>query len=179
MTHVEIEYKTLLSIDEFNQLKNHFENAKLIRQNNIYFKYQNPNIKVACRIREIDDNCTLTFKQDHHLGRLETNFKNIDKNSNFFEREDVKEFLKENNFTEEFLNIGNLLTFRYQIMENHQEICIDENHYDGIIDYELEVENIDNIESTLKRFNELCALFKIKTLKPISKFERYLKQKGL
>ena len=179
MTQVEIEYKSLLTKAEFDQLRTHFKNAKLIIQNNIYYKYKNPNIKIACRIREKDGQATLTFKQDHTIGRLETNFKKIDKHSDFFAREDVKAFLIENGFTESFDPIGALLTYRYQILEEHQEICIDENHYDSIIDYELEVESIDSPESALDRFNELCEQFNIQKQTSISKFERYLKQKGL
>ncbi len=179
MTQLEIEFKTLLTKKQFDDLKNHFKDAKLIKQDNHYFKYSDPKVKVACRLREIGDKCTLTFKQDHPEGRLETNFNNMIKDSNYFIRDDVQSFLKENNFNLEFIPIGNLLTHRYQVIEAHQEICIDENFYNGNVDYELEVESIDDPLSAKKRFIEICTLFNIEAQAPITKFERYLTQKGL
>lgn len=179
MTELEIEYKTMLTQEQFNNLKDHFKDAILIKQNNRYFKYSDSNVHIACRIREKGNQATLTFKQDHLEGRLESNFKNIDLESDFFKHEDVLIFLNKNHLDKAFIYIGDLLTYRYQILEEHQEICIDENHYEGVIDYELEVESIDDPQSALNRFYEICDQFKINKESSISKFERYLKQKGL
>lgn len=177
MTQLEIEFKTLLSEAQFNQMMESFKHAKVIKQINHYYQYSDPTVYISCRIRTIDNFNTLTFKQVHPEGRLETDFKDVDENA--FERADVKEFLNKNNLTKSFKPIGNLLSYRKLIEEDHLEICIDENHYLGKVDYELEVESIDNPLITEQRFNELCEQFEIKDKINISKYKRFLNQKGL
>lgn len=177
MTQLEIEFKTLLSEAQFNQMMESFKHAKVIKQINHYYQYSDSSVYISCRIRTIEHTHTLTFKQDHPEGRLETDFQDVDENA--FERADVKEFLNKNLLTKYFKPIGSLLTYRKLIKEDHLEICIDENHYLGKVDYELEVESIDSPTMTEQRFNELCERFDIKDKVSISKYKRFLNQKGL
>ena len=43
MTHLEIEYKTLLTKDEFNRLNNQFSHVAPVTQTNYYFDSENFN----------------------------------------------------------------------------------------------------------------------------------------
>ena len=45
MTHLEIEYKTLLTKDEFNRLNNQFSHVAPVKQTNYYFDSENFDMK--------------------------------------------------------------------------------------------------------------------------------------
>lgn len=177
MSHLEIEYKALLTQQQFNDLNNYFNHSQTIHQINHYFLYLDPSVHISCRIRQIDTTFTLTFKQDHTVGKLETNFIDIDFTQPFI-RQDVQTFLIENNLNKPFTLIGSLTTIRHLTLEDHCEICLDENNYCGISDYELEVESIDDPFYTQALFNKICDEFEL-IENSASKFKRFLVKKGL
>lgn len=178
MRHLEIEFKTLLNKDKYLEMKEYFKQAIVIRQSNHYYKYSDESVLISTRIREINHSFTLTFKQDCAQGRMETNFADIDSIDRAFEKKEVKAFLVEHHLHASFVPIGTLNTTRLLIIEDHQEICLDENKYAGITDYELEVESIDDATAAQERFDELILKFDIKEKKSISKFTRYLEKTG-
>ena len=73
-TNLEIEYKTLLTKEEYDRVLAYFRNAKIVKQTNYYYQSKNRlNKKIAARIRQIDQNFELTFKIKQKKGKLEKN----------------------------------------------------------------------------------------------------------
>lgn len=179
MRHLEIEYKQMLTKEQFHALLKHFPHAQLIQQNNRYFQYTDKSIKIATRIRTINEVSELTFKQQNTEGVIEHHFSMNSKDEDIFKRSDVLDFLNSHNLTSSFLPIGSLLTYRYLVIEENQEICMDENHYLEQLDYELEVETLIDPKKAQERFLELLLEFSIEKSESTSKFTRFIKQKGL
>jgi uncharacterized protein YjbK len=179
MRHLEIEFKQMLTKEQFHVLLKHFPHAQLIQQNNRYFYYKDASIKIATRIRTIGDESELTFKQQNNEGVIEHRFKMNFNDEDIFNRLDVLDFLSSSNLTSTFLPIGSLLTHRYLVIEENQEICIDENHYLDQVDYELEVESLMDPKKAQDRFLKLLLEFSIEKRESLSKFARFIKQKGL
>lgn len=179
MRHLEIEFKQMLTKAQTHALLKHFSHAQLIEQNNTYFLYKDTSIKIATRIRTIGDKSELTFKQRSLEGVIEHHFKMNSKDEDIFKRPDVLDFLSSLNLTSTFLPIGSLLTHRYFVIEENQEICIDENQYLGHVDYELEVESLKDPQKAQERFLEILNEFSIEKSETPSKFARFIKQKGL
>ena len=173
-TNLEIEYKTLLTKDQFKQLSLDYDKIPIIKQVNHYYQYNDPSKSLVARIREIDQAFTLTFKIKQIKGRLEINFKVSSNDPNVFAREDVQSFLLENDFTQSFTYLGELTTYRRLIKEVDGELCIDENHYLGEVDYELEYEVSRDEGQAYSRFQELVEKYNLSNEKAKTKYHRFL-----
>lgn len=76
MTHLEIEYKTLLNKDEFNRLTSLFSHVQPITQTNYYFDTETFEMKahrMSLRIRTLPNRAELTLKIPREVGNLEHN----------------------------------------------------------------------------------------------------------
>jgi uncharacterized protein YjbK len=76
--NIEIEFKNMLTKEEFNQLKSHFHvnSSDFVKQENHYFDTLDFALKsnsCALRIREKKGRFEMTLKQPHPEGLLETN----------------------------------------------------------------------------------------------------------
>lgn len=175
--HLEIEYKVLLEADQFKACLDAFPQATTRHQINHYFHYGDPSVRVVARIRTVDKQSTLTFKLDSEEGLLEYDFPLDGSEASPFKRTDVQVFLRDHRLLHEFTSLGDLETIRHAIMEATQEICLDENHYEGVTDYELEVEATLDASQAHRRFVELCHAHNIPITHAPSKYARFLKQK--
>ncbi len=150
MENREYELKIMLSKNEYEYF--HKKSGKDVKQTNYYFETPNYDMrksKQTLRIREKNNNYVIT-----HKSLVENNSQ--DGIINMFEHSIViteKEFLEiiNNNVSinkyidglpEPLLLIGKLMTKRSIILTNNllPPMELDENHYLGIIDYELEWE---------------------------------------
>jgi len=178
-TNLEIEYKTLLTKQEFERILAYFNEYKLINQTNYYYQSTNSlNKKVAARIRQINTSFELTFKIKQDKGKLEVNF-NVPSNSiEHFYRNDVQEFLKSHGYNRQWVFIGELHTTRHLIDEEYGELCIDHNVYLQTEDYELEFEVKNEYENlAYARFIQILNQFSIKNIKAKAKFHRFILNK--
>jgi len=175
-TNLEIEYKTILSKEEYHLLLDYFKDAHEIKQTNYYYQSKNSlNKKIAARIRQINTCFELTFKIKQEKGKLEVNFEVPSNSVDHFKREDVREFLNKHQFTSDWKYIGELHTTRHIIQDKYGELCIDHNQYLDIEDYELEYEvNNDFEEFAFKRYLEILNQFSIKNIKAKAKFHRFI-----
>jgi uncharacterized protein YjbK len=152
---IEIEFKNLLTYEEFLQLIDAFEVQKsdFIEQTNYYFDtedFQLKNHKSALRIRFKKDTYTLTLKQQFEEHILETH-QTIDKdifpnmlNGIPLPHGEVTEVLRKLKIdTDEIKFSGELTTNRVELPYQEGLLVLDENHYLGKIDYELEYESAD------------------------------------
>ena len=76
MNHIEIEYKTLLTKEEFNRIKDYLQQVEPIVQTNYYFDTINFELKthkMSLRIRTFTHSAELTLKVPKKIGNLEYN----------------------------------------------------------------------------------------------------------
>lgn len=177
ISHLEVELKQLIDENHFNRLQQLFPSYELLKQTNHYFQYEDPQVRIACRVRVLNDTYTLTFKQKHKLGVIESNFTVSSCDETVFSLPEVQQFLHDQQLFGQWRAIGSLETHRHLVLHTHGELCIDRNYYLGYMDYEFEY------ETTLKQKKEATLEF-LKLLEELnidyqpapSKFERFLKR---
>ena len=75
-TNLEIEYKSLLSLAEYDQLKKLFTHVTPVRQTNHYLDSKDFKLrkkKLALRIRTFDKSAEMTLKVPQEVGNIEYN----------------------------------------------------------------------------------------------------------
>ena len=142
MTHLEIEYKTLLTKDEFNRLNSQLSHVTPVTQTNYYFDSDNFDMKahrMSLRIRTLPNRAEITLKIPKEVGNLEYNYD--------LSVADAKEIIKSGQFPEvDFL----------KLIEDIGLMALDSNQYADIKDYELELE-VENAEKGKKDFDNFLA----------------------
>jgi uncharacterized protein YjbK len=154
-TNLEIEYKTLLSLAEYDQLSKRFSHVKPIQQTNYYFDTPDFKLrenKLALRIRRLTNRGEMTLKIPQKIGNLEYNSP--------LTLEEAKALLALTTLPETHLKIqeildllckfsinvtdigllGTLTTTRLEYQTKIGLMALDKNNYSGKIDYELELE---------------------------------------
>lgn len=184
---VEIEYKTLLTKEEYKHLEKElpFPNDAL-RQTNHYFDTYNftlRNSHCALRIREKNGTYTLTFKQPHKEGILETKNKVTKEQFLSWQNdkptvdniEDVVQALREFEIDVDSLRYyGSLTTDRKKFTKDDITYVIDISRYNQQIDYELEIEATtkQRAEETFLNVLETYHIQRVPTLAKIERFYR-------
>lgn len=142
-TNIEKEYKVMLNKDQFNKLTSKYNGLVFKKQINTYYdnaQMDIQNIHGAMRIREISNSYLFTMKllKADDLYEFECV---VDRNDNsVFDEPEIKKLLDEYHIIGPFQQITSLTTFRAMLCNELAEICFDENHYNGIVDYEIEYE---------------------------------------
>ncbi|MFD1040706.1 CYTH domain-containing protein [Virgibacillus byunsanensis] len=148
---IEIEYKNLLTKDEYNRLWSHLSIPKKSKtQTNFYFETEDFSLKkhgCALRIREKAGNYTLTLKEPHETGLLETHDSLTKQEAtlwisgNKMEKPNIAKRLENININiSDLCYYGSLTTERVEIQSDDVLIVLDYSMYNGKSDYELEVE---------------------------------------
>ncbi|MGO4889366.1 CYTH domain-containing protein [Anaerobacillus sp. MEB173] len=153
---VEIEFKNIVTKEEFDKLLAHFliNDTDFKTQQNHYFDTLNFSLKqhrAALRIREKNGKATLTLKEPHHVGLLESH--------QSLSKEEVQKALNEggipngdiashiiNSFKihpNEFTYLGTLTTSRAEISYKSGTLVFDYSTYLDTEDYEIEYEGSD------------------------------------
>lgn len=152
---LEIEFKNLLTKDEYDQLIHHFKiptNA-FFTQENIYFDtphYMLENIRAALRIRIKGEKYELTLKEEAEEGILETNqhltnqealeiiHTNTIKHGVVYDK--LLQLIKQADEPIVLVEIARIKTKRATIPYKEQELFLDVSTYFNHTDYELELE---------------------------------------
>lgn len=182
MTHLEIEYKTLLNKDEFQRLSTLFSHVTPVTQTNYYFDTKNFDMKtnrMSLRIRTLPNQAELTLKIPEEVGNLEYN---ID-----LTLEEAREIIKSGNLPDnaitqlistkgvnikELINFGHLTTTRRETMTKIGLMALDSNQYADIKDYELELE-VSNAEKGKADFDTFLSEHNINFKYAKSKVARF------
>ncbi|MGT2895389.1 CYTH domain-containing protein [Streptococcus entericus] len=153
MTNLEIEYKTLLTIDEFRRLDGLYQQFKPIQQTNYYIDSADFILKskrLSLRIRTYVDRAELTLKIPQDIGNLEFNqsldLETVKSLKQEFIIPDglIRDKLLEKKVPLDALSIlGHLTTRRREVPLDIGLLAIDSNIYADIKDYELELEVTD------------------------------------
>ncbi|MBB5325544.1 uncharacterized protein YjbK [Anoxybacillus tepidamans] len=185
---VEIEFKNLLTKEEFDRLKHifHIEEHQFMYQENHYFDTPQFSLKqkgAALRIRVKDDSYTLTLKQAMKEGMLEThepltkeeaqsllnNFRTV--------RGDIQNILQAIGVAPETLQyFGTLATYRTQIPYEDGILVFDHSHYLQTDDYEIEYET-DDFTCGKETFERLLASLNIPVRPTANKIKRFYAKK--
>ncbi|WP_416731320.1 CYTH domain-containing protein [Fictibacillus sp. JL2B1089] len=184
---IEIEFKNLLSHLEFLKLIDEFDvkQEAFHKQTNYYFDTQQFDLKhhrSALRVRTKNNEYTLTLKQklDKHI--LETHqtvskdiFEGLLKGTPLPSGEVSDQIQKMNIEVKKITYLGELTTFRAEFPYKDGLLVLDENHYLGKIDYEIEYESAD-YTSGLNKFNDLLTIKQIPIRETDSKIARFFNE---
>lgn len=153
MTNLEIEYKTLLTLDEFRRLDSLYQHVKAFEQTNYYLDTPHFDLRtkrLSLRIRTFLDMAELTLKIPQAVGNMEYNqILTLDEARKIRQTVILPEGLIREKLLEADLDLdqltilGQLTTRRREVQLDIGLLAIDSNHYAGIKDYELELEVAD------------------------------------
>lgn len=150
MNHLEIEFKSLLTEDEFVKLLPLFSKVSPVSQTNHYFDtadWRLREMRSSLRIRTFDTQAELTLKISQEIGNMEYN-----QDLSLQEAEDILAggslptgqivtILEQENIPAQDLQLlGSLTTIRREMRHEIGLLALDESHYFDKTDYELEVE---------------------------------------
>lgn len=185
---IEIEFKNLLTQDEFDKLKSYFhlKDSQFHSQTNYYFEtpsFEIKNLGGALRIRQKSQSFTLTLKLKQAIGHLEIHqslneieAKNMIKSSTLPDGE-VKQYLSAENIDLTKLDlIGELKTNRVEIPYHDGLLVLDHSTYLNNEDFELEYEVKDEIIGE-EHFLTLLKMQGIPVRKTLNKIKRFFNAK--
>ncbi|MCT1904030.1 CYTH domain-containing protein [Oceanobacillus sojae] len=184
---VEIEFKNLLTIQEYNLLaEDLFSQTEMIEQTNYYFETDSFDLKAnqsALRIRKKNETYTLTLKEPHPDGLLETHDTLTKKeflswtSGRPTEAPNVAEQLRQLSIDLSSLNYaGRMTTFRKEIPYQDTLIFLDKSIYLDTEDAELELEAASKHYGE-EVFNSLLANYQIPVRETPAKIARFFHQK--
>lgn len=184
---VEIEFKNLLTEEEFHTLLQHLpfpKNGK--EQVNHYFEtkdFQLAKQHAALRIREKNGKFQLTLKEPHPQGLLETHdvlteqeAKNWLQGEIIPKPETLKQFKKMNIQLEDLIYHGALKTVRRETPYNDVLIVLDYSTYNNTEDYEFELEAHDTTTGK-NTFETILNQFHIPKRNTPNKIQRFFNSK--
>ncbi len=193
MSHqeIEIEFKNLLTFDEFTSLCSAFKvkSEDFFSQENHYFDTPGFSLKekgCALRVRRKGDNLTLTLKQPAMEGLLETH--QTVSEEEFVSMKDgtvglidgtISSILKNelNINPSEVLYFGSLRTNRVELPYKNGLLVLDESNYMETSDFEVEFE-VKNFAEGEKLFQELLTSYGIPLRETKNKIVRFYEAKA-
>jgi uncharacterized protein YjbK len=186
--NIEIEFKNMLTKEEYELLLTHFQVGKedLFEQENHYFDTSDFALKAnhsALRIRKKKAEYELTLKQPHPDGLLETN-KTLSKaesddifSTGKINDEQISSLLRNMNIDPaSIIYFGSLRTIRAEKQIGNGLLVLDHSFYLKKEDYELEYE-VSNREEGEIYFQKLLATLKIPVRKTKNKVRRFYEEK--
>lgn len=180
---LEIEFKNLLTIDEYKLIKQYyFKQSEPFKQTNYYIDTPNHEIisnKMALRIREKNNDYELTLKVPQEVGLLEYNevIDSLPEQNRQIDiqilPENITEILTKHNIPlSELRLLGDLTTYRLEKKLKSGLLVLDHSIYLGIEDYELEFEVTDFTQGEIA-FNDILGTLNISREVPDNKVKRF------
>lgn len=175
----EIEFKSLITEEEYNRLMEKFKGNKVDFQTNHYFDTARFSLKAldcSFRVRE-RDTFEITLKRKKGYSIQETNlpitkelFEDL-KQTGYVHDDDLQEELLSLIGTQPLINFMSLSTLRMYFPYNNGVLFIDKSTYLGITDYELEYE-AKSYHGGKKEFVEIISELGIQYRKADKKIKR-------
>ncbi len=180
MGHLEIEFKTLLSVEDYHRLfQQYFMNSQMISQENIYIDTDDFALRerrMLLRVRRIEDTYMMTLKKQISHGVLEfdgTIDSPAPENHIDYIPHNILAHLHAHDIDVDALRIqGQLHTYRLENTIAAGLLVLDKSEYCGIVDYELEFEAHD-YEAGKAFFDAFLSTHNIAKLSDIPKSERF------
>ena len=185
-THLEIEYKQLLTKEIYEKIKDdYFKNSTPFTQTNNYFTDQKgilSNLRYSLRVRELNDAYEFTLKIPQGFSKLEINdmiskenYQNL-LNHQPFSSPVFDELNKVDVSIRDLTLLTSLTTTRLEKEYEGGVLSIDVSYYGNIIDYEVEYEATSEEEGKAIFQNFLQPYHLIYTQNCPGKFTRALKE---
>lgn len=185
-THLEIEYKQLLTKEIYTKMKeDHFKNSTPFTQTNNYFTDNKgilSNLRYSLRVRELNNTYEFTLKIPQGFSKLEINdMITKDNYQKLLNHEEFKspvfdELKKVNVYIHNLYLLSSLTTTRLEKEYKGGVLSIDISYYGDIIDYEIEYEANSEDEGKVIFQNFLNPYQLIYTQNCPGKFTRALKE---
>ncbi|WP_243833759.1 CYTH domain-containing protein [Breznakia blatticola] len=181
-THIEKEYKILVTKEQFDQLITNYPEIDFITQTNYYYDNKNYEImkqKGAMRIRESAGTNLFTLKEikGDDLIEYEQMVDTVD--ASVFEDKQIQKVLNKYHLEGPFELVATLTTKRAMYVGDGYELCFDISTYGDVTDYEIEYE-YTQAHDGLTNFNEILAKVGLTyTSNAPAKIVRALSNKGL
>ncbi|HEY8436845.1 MAG TPA: CYTH domain-containing protein [Haloplasmataceae bacterium] len=183
----EIEFKTLLTEADYKRLIDRFaiSDQDFFTQVNVYYDTENLDLtqqKCALRIRMKDGKYILTLKEQGNRSNLETNQTLHSDEATSLHTNGllppgpVRTRLRELNIQEPLYAVTQIVTKRAEIPYRGQRLFFDQSTYEGVTDYELELE-ATNYETGQEVFESLLTDLGISYRPSHPKIYRALTQK--
>lgn len=159
--NLEIEYKMLLEEDVFHQLMNDYQGHTYSQTNYYLTSIELSALRYSLRVREKEGHYEMTLKTPANKGRLEHNLDITKEDLEAIQNghmpdNEIMRLLKNQNFNIDIIKQAySLTTIRRDVPFDSGMLSLDENHYNGLTDYELEFEVSDEIKG-LEDFHKLC-----------------------
>lgn len=177
--NIEIEFKTLLSPEDYHRLKESFFNDAILHdQKNRYFDTINKDLydrRMTARIRTVNQRSLFTLKQidpDNQVIEHEIEDQKLQ-----IDDPRIMNLLETLNIPITIIEISRSHTQRLIIVDDAGEWCLDRTDFGHRVDYELEYELINDkldSQSGLDRFTNFLEAFDIHYQPGQSKFQRSL-----
>ncbi|MGI6607742.1 MAG: CYTH domain-containing protein [Erysipelotrichaceae bacterium] len=148
---LEIEFKTLVTKEQFDKLISLYWPLLFYKQHNYYYRPLSCDYSFRIRIKENKKIFTLKEKIDNNILEHEKTF-----SGPFYEDNEIKNTLDRLNIYPPFNLEGELITYRAVVESELAQLCFDINHYNNLIDYEIEYE-IKKDHDGLRRFKEILS----------------------
>jgi len=186
--NIEIEFKNLLTKEEYLQIKNHFgiKDEDLFKQENHYFDTKNfllKKNKAALRIRKKQNFYELTLKQPHPDGLLETNrVLTAQESDTIFKTgvikdEQIIQLLAQMDIpAHDIQYFGSLTTIRAEKEIGNGLLVLDHSFYLNEEDFELEYE-VTNRQKGQADFEQILQKFQILKRPTKNKVQRFYDKK--
>ena len=186
--NIEIEFKNMLTKEEFNQFKSHFQVkvSDFVKQENHYFDTLDFSLKergCALRIREKKGRFEMTLKQPHPDGLLETNqilsdeqARDLLNGGQIMDGIIKTQILTMNVNTDEIQYFGSLITDRVEFPYLEGLLVLDFSSYLNVQDYEVEYE-VSNRDSGESTFLNLLSELNIPIRTSKNKVKRFYEEK--
>jgi len=172
MKEIEIEFKVLLTKEEHQDILKDIKFDNFVEQTNYYFETEDfilKQNKLSLRIRQICNRFYLMLKDGKNQEAIEVNVEIS--NDEFDEmmtsykinNYEINGYLKDYQLENLILdNNAKLKTFRYYTPYRDCILFLDESHYYGVIDYELELE-AKSVGYGQKIINEISSKYNLTT----------------
>ncbi|HEY0221872.1 CYTH domain-containing protein [Lactovum miscens] len=187
-THLEIEFKSLLSMPEYERLQKLFSHVKPVTQTNYYFDTKDLKMRenhLSLRIRCFSETAEMTLKVPQEVGNLEYNIdvplveaKSLIENKSLVKCQQnissICDIIAERGLTfSDITCIGSLRTTRREYQMSIGLAALDFNEYLGTSDYEFELE-VENDKQGQNDFDEFLEKNGIEFRYARSKVVRFL-----
>lgn len=174
---LEIEYKTLVTREQFHRLMDFFPFNASKKQKNTYFDTKDSQLQKQhwmVRIREVGQTFIFTAKFPVELGHDEVEFELTS-----FDIDDsrILALLEHHQITGKLYPIGTTTTIRSMYCDSFGCWCLDQTFFDNTMDFEIEYELHAGIFDAKKHYLETLLSLDIEFSKAKSKFARMLEYK--
>lgn len=159
VNNLETEYKLLVTKEQFEKLRNKYNELEYRTQINSYYDTKDSLMKekkCSMRIREVNGEFIFTLKTPAHGSHMEHECLVSENSVEAFNDPEIMKLFDQYQLHGNYIKIGECITQRAIYATPLAELCFDINEYRETIDYEIEYE-IKESHDGVSAFNEILS----------------------